>query len=310
VTRRPDLFIIGAAKCGTTSVYEWLKGHPEVFMSPAKEPRYFAPDLHSDHGHDLLYGRDRELYRRLFDGATNEKRLGEASVRYIYSRESPRLLRDFQPEPYIVAMIRDPVDAIYSMHHQRVSEGTEEINDFEEALAAENERRQRPRLTNELPPALTLYRDRGRFGEQLARWFDVFERERIHVIVFEDMIRDPAAEFRRLLQFIEVDPGYQPASFAAYNVSHAPRSRMLRDLLNVRAPRAALRAVLSQPTRDFLRQRLIRPVRRANRRPFKYPPMSAGLRARLEREFEPDVRLTSELLGRDLMALWFGRTST
>src|SRR5690349_24105388 len=83
--RRPDLFIVGAPKTGTTSMYEYLRGHPEVFMSPVKEPLYFAPDLAVESaGHDLRYGRDQERYLALFDEAITQKRLGEASVRYIY----------------------------------------------------------------------------------------------------------------------------------------------------------------------------------------------------------------------------------
>lgn len=312
MTRRPDLFIIGAAKCGTTSVYEYLKGHPEVFMSPAKEPRYFSPDLASDAGHDLLYGRDEARYLALFDEARDEKRLGEASVRYIYSRDAPRLIHEFDPNAYLVAMIRNPVDMVYSMHNQRLSEGAEPIEDFEAALAAEPDRMAGRGIPAGSNPMLSVYRPRARFSEQLPVWFETFGRERVHVIVFEDMVRDPAAEFRRLLEFLQVDPSYQPESFAAHNPSHRPRSLALRALTNSRLPQWIVWTLLPRLIGDRATRGMVRKFRhsRLNRRPAPRQALSPELRARLEQDFAPDVARLSELLGRDLAALWWKRDRT
>lgn len=307
MSRRPDLFIIGAAKCGTTSLYEYLRGHPEIFMSPAKEPRYFAPDLDSGSGHDLRHGRDEQRYLALFEEARDEKRLGEASVRYIYSSKAPRLIREFQPNPYIVAMIRNPVDMMYSMHNQRASEGAEEIADFVQALAAEQDRlagRGVPEGTN---PALTVYRPRARFSEQLPRWFDTFGRERVHVIILEDMVRDPAGTFRNLLEFLDVDPGYQPESFAAYNRSHAPRSRRLRTLTKSRLPQWLVWELLPRVVGDRVTRGSVRAFRHSslNRRAAPRVPLSLELRARLQEEFDPEVVRVGQLLGRDLTDVWW-----
>ncbi len=307
MSKRPDLFIIGAAKCGTTSVYEWLKGHPEVFMSPDKEPRYFAPDLATGSGHDLRYPNDEDRYLALFEGARDEKRLGEASVRYIYSVEAARLIHEFQPNAFIVAMVRNPVETIYSLHNQYVSEGAEEIRDFEQALAAEEGRRQRLSLTS--GASRLLYRHRGRFADQLPRWFDTFGRDRVHVIVFEDMVADPAGTFRLLLQFLQVDPDYQPESFAAYNRSHAPRSRTILTLTRSRPARWFIwkllpRVVGERATRALVRWYWSSPIKK---RAAPRAPLPDELRRRLENEFEPDVARLNELLGRDMGALWWNR---
>lgn len=309
MSRRPDLFIIGAAKCGTTSLYEYLRGHPDVFMSPSKEPRYFAPDLDSGSGHKLRFGKDLDRYLALFEEAGNEIRLGEASVRYIYSQEAPRLIKEFQPDARIVAMIRNPVDTIYSMHNQRVSEGTEEITDFEQALAAEEDRLAGRGLPAGAVPGLSVYRPRARFGEQLPRWFETFGHEQVHVIVFEDMVRDPAAVFRRLLEFLDVDPEYQPESFAAYNRSHAPRSHLLRSLTKARVPQWLVWELLPRLVGDRRTRGMVRAFRHSglNRRAAPRPPLAPGLRRQLEDEFAPDVARLGELLGRDLAALWWKR---
>jgi hypothetical protein len=230
VTRHPNLFIIGAAKCGTTSAYEWLKGHPQVFMSPAKEPRYFAPDLHSGSQHDLLHPHDGDRYLALFADAGDEKWLGEASVRYINSKQAPRLIHEFAPEARIVAMIRNPVDMLHSLHNQRVSEGSEPLVDFAAALAADDDRAAGRRLPPGRSAARAVYRPRARFAELLTPWIELFGRDAVHVIVFEDLVDDPAAVLRRLLGFLEIDADYQPGSYAARNRSHAPRLRLMRGL--------------------------------------------------------------------------------
>jgi len=309
LARRPDLFIIGAAKCGTTSLYEYLRGHPEVYMSPAKEPRYFSRDLVSGSPHDFRYGQDLERYLALFKEARDEKRLGEASVRYIYSEDAPRLIHEFQPRPYIVAMLRNPVDMMYSMHNQRLSEGREEFSDFEQALAAEKDRLEGRGLPSGVAPALTVYRPRARFGEQLPRWFETFGSERMHVIIFEDFVRDPATHFRQLLEFLEVDPSYQPESFSAYNRSHAPRFRFIRQITNARIPQLLVWRLLPAVAGDRVTRSIVRGYRNSplNRRSAPRQPLRPELRRQLELEFADDVARVSELLGRDLAALWWKR---
>lgn len=310
MSRRPDLFIIGAAKCGTTSVYEYLKGHPEIYMSPAKEPRYFAPDLDSGHAHNFHYGVDLERYLSLFDGATNEKRVGEASVRYIYSEDAPRLIHEFEPSARIVAMLRDPVEMIYSLHGQRLSQGSEDIADFETALAAEDERRAGRRVPAGLHPRLSLYRDVARFGEQLDRWFDTFGRDGIHVIILEDFLRDPAGAFRSLLEFLEVDVTYRP-SFARHNVGWAPRSTIVHRLTKARLPQWIAWKLLPAVAGEGRTRRLVRTYQHSQlyRRPRKRQPLRPELRRQLEEDLAPDVARLSELLGRDLAHFWWRQSA-
>lgn len=310
--RRPNLFIIGAAKCGTTSVNAWLRDHPQIYMSPRKEPRFFAPDLLSGPaGKNLRYPQDMERYLALFAGATDELRVGEASPRYIYSRQAPRLVHNFEPEAFIVALVRNPVDMMVSLHAHHVAGGTEPITDFGQALEAENERRtgataapgQRLRATSN--PRLTLYRERARFGAQLKEWLSVFAPERVHVIVFEEMVANPSAVFRQLLDFLRVDPEYQPPGFAAYNPRHTARSTRLRGALMSRAGQLLLWRLLPALTGERGARALRRPFRGLNRRPAERAGPSLALRRSLELELSDDVALLSELVGRDLAGLWW-----
>ncbi len=306
----PNLFIIGAPKSGTTSLYEYLKGHPQVFMSVIKEPCYFAADLAFDHsGNFLVYGRDAKLYDELFADAGNAKLLGEGSTRYLYSHDAPRLIRAASPDARVVAMLRNPVDMIHSLHAHKLAAGTEDITDFEEALAAEADREQGRRLPAHSNPKLATYRDRAKYGEQLPRWFGEFGRDRVRVIIFEDMVRDPDTQYRELLQFLGIDQTYVPDPFIAHNTAHGARSILMRRILNGRLPQWLVWAVLPKLIGDKPTRGLVRRFRHSwlHRKPIVRGRLSPNLRRRLEDDFAPDVARLSSLLGRDMAQLWFGR---
>jgi hypothetical protein len=308
--RVPNLFIVGAPKSGTTSMYEYLRGHPDVFLTEFKEPCYFAPDLALDKsGNFLRYGRDEVRYYDLFSAAGNVKVVGEASTRYLFSSDAPVLIREASPEARIVAMLRNPVDLVHSLHAHKLAAGTEDIVDFEQALAAEDDRHAGRRLPAHSNPRLATYRDRALFGEQVSGWLQTFGRDRVHVIIFEDMASNPAAEFQRLLEFLDIDPDYEPASFSAHNVAHGARSARLRRLLSGRPAQWLGWTALPKIIGDSRTRTLVRRFSqgRLQRRPIERSPISPQLRSRLEQEFAPDVALLSRLLERDMSSFWFGR---
>ena len=311
MARYPDTFIIGAPKSGTTSLYEYLKGHPDVFMPAVKEPTYFAPDLPPNTSeHMLRFGPDHDVYLELFAGAGEARRIGEASVRYMSSRVAPGLIRDFQPRPFIVAALRNPVDMVHSLHAHRVAGGTEDLIDLEAALEAEEDRRAGRRIPPNSNAARSVYTDRARYGEQLERWFNAFGPERIHVIIFEEMVRQPAESFHRLLEFLGVDPNYQPPDFRAHNPRHATRSRLLRSLLHSRPPQWLVWTLMPRVLGEQRTRSLVRSFRhsRLHRRPARHLAMPEHVRRRLESEFAPDVVRLSRLLGRDMGQAWWGRS--
>lgn len=312
VAYTPNLFIIGAPKSGTTSLYEYLKGHPQVFMSVVKEPCYFSADLAFDHsGNFLVYERDAKLYEDLFADAGDAKLLGEGSTRYLYSHDAARLIHAASPDARIVAMLRNPVDMIHSLHAHKLAAGTEDITSFEEALDAEADREEGRRLPAHSNPKLSTYRDRAKFGEQLPRWFDEFGRDRVRVIIFEDMVRDPEGEFRALLEFLGIDPDYVPESFGAHNTAHGARSTLIRRMLNGRFPQWLVWGLLPKLIGDTRTRGLVRRFRHSwfHRKPINRGKISPELRRRLEDDFAPDVARLSALLGRDMGQFWFGRSA-
>jgi Sulfotransferase family len=309
MSRMPDLFIVGAPKCGTTSLYEWLKDHPEIHMSPFKEPCYFARDLALEtSGYYFRYGEDRERYLALFSEAGPAKRLGEASTRYLYSKDAPGLIAAEASDPRIVVMLRNPVDMIASLHAHKLGSGTEDLADLGDALAAEDERREGRRLPGNSNPLLSTYTDRAMFGEQLARWFDVFGRERVRVMIFEDVVRSPEAHFASLLEFLDVDPAYRPATFAAHNPAHGSRGKIAGAIARSRPVQFAMWRLVPLVIGDVRTLELTRRLAQGRlvRRPIAgKAEVPVELRRRLEAKLTPDVERLSGLLHYDLVSRWF-----
>lgn len=299
--RVPDLFIVGAAKSGTTSLYFWLKGHPEIYMSAVKEPNYFAPDLAMADRHTLRHPDDLDEYLGLFAAADDAKRAGEASVRYLYSQVAPSAIAELQPDARIVVALRNPVEMAFSLYLHRRAHASEPLPTFAEAVDADADRQAGRRIPASGNPHLATYLDRAAYGEQLPRWLDQFGPDRVHVIIFEDLVADPATCFRRLLEFAEVDPAYRPDEFRAYNPAHGGRGGQFRRFAGrLWGP---LASVLGEARTRSIGVR----VRRSGifRQKMDRPSLDPALRIQLEGYFAADVARTSELVGRDLATLWF-----
>ena len=289
---RPDFFIVGAPRCGTTAMYEYLRRHPQVFMPEHKEPMYFGLDL------TQLHVRLTEAdYVRLFRGALPGQRVGEASTWYLYSRTAAREIHEFAPSGQIIIMLRNPVDVMYSLHRELVFYRGEVIEDFDAALGAEEDRKRGQRLGPSRRPEALYYRDTVRFTDQVERYFTEFGRPRVKVVIFDDFVRDPGGTYADVLRFLAVDDTFRP-EFERVNESKRPISPALQALV-VRPPRPLDRLI------PFLRRSpLAHQVRSAflsaNSRTSERPPMPSDLRDRLTREFSPEVARLSDLIDRDL----------
>ncbi len=305
---RPNFFIIGAPKSGTTSLYEYLAGHPQVFMAPVKEPFYFCPDVRIGRRPRLEHPADEARYLKLFAAAGGAPRRGEATTRYLVSAAAPELIGKFAPDAQIVVSLREPVAMMQALHSQRVSGGNEDITDFEEALAADDDRRDGRRLPLGSNARGAVYRDNARYGQLLKPWLERFGRDRVHVIILDDLAAQPAATFARLLSFLGVDASYEPPTFAVRNPRHRQR-RAVRAVADSRLGRLVsvrlATAVLGEDRRARLAGRLRRS--RVARRTVAPEPIAAHIRDALQAELAPDVAGLSELIGRDLGQLWFGQ---
>jgi hypothetical protein len=291
----PDFFIVGAPKCGTTSLYTYLESHPGIFMSPVKEPYHFCPDLHIG----LPTIADRERYLDLFRGATAGERAGEASVWYLYSSRAARLIREFNPAARIIIMLRSPADMAYSLYNHYRYSGVEPLASFEEALAAEAERREGRRLPARRDVRETLYyREVARYAPQVKRYLDEFGRDRVHVILFDNLRDRTEAVYRDTLAFLGVESGIVAPDFDVVNEAKRIGVPVLHRLLSRPAPAALKSMVRGWPAG----RRFRRWLRRTNARLGPKVEMAPETRRRLERELRADVEALGDLIGCDLSA--------
>lgn len=295
-------------KAGTTSMHSYLAQHPQIFMSARKELRWsgFTPDLDSGSEADGGYfTRDLDEYLGHFAQATHEQVVGESAHVYLHSTQAAQRIRDFAPEARILIMLRDPVTMVHSRHQQNVWMGRDDITDFATALAAEDDRRAGRRLPPEAPYTRgLLYREACTMTPQVQRYLDVFGRSRVHFALLEDLAVRPLETYRGVLDFLGVDPDFVPSEMSVVNPSSELRSVKLQQT------RARL-APIERTVRRIVPARLFRvlstPLRviwDSNKRQAPRAPMAAELEAELTSYFTPDVASLSELVGRDLSAVW------
>jgi hypothetical protein len=293
--KRPDFFIVGAFKAGTTALYEYLRAHPELFMSVPKEPMYFGQDL------TPRYRRMSETeYLALFKDARDDQHAGEASPWYLYSTSAAREIRNFEPTARAIIMLRNPVDVMYSQHSQLVFNRRENLTDFAQALAAEDDRIAGHRIPAEaIRPEALYYRRSVRFPEQVARYLDVFGHDGVHFIVFDDLVADARAVYSSTLEFLGVDPTIE-VDLAAYNANKRPRSALVQRVIF--APPPALRGVVGRLRKMPLMHRVRDALVSANSTKAARSKMDPKLRRQLTDEFAPQIAQLGALIGRDLSA--------
>ncbi len=198
----PNFFIAGMPRSGTTSLYTLLKQHPQIYLSLYKEPLFFCKDLE----HSPYSITSEEVYRTLFDGAEGYPAVGEGSVWYLTSAVAADEIHRQSPRAKIVAMLRDPVQMLRSLHSLYLRTGNEDIEDFSSALAAETDRREGRRI-----PARCyfkeglLYTETARYYPKLKRFWERFGKEQVHVVMFDDFVADPLRECERIFAFLGVD---------------------------------------------------------------------------------------------------------
>ena len=264
----PNFLIIGAAKAGTTSLYHYLRQHPDVYMSPLKEPQYYADDI-------APAVSTRDEYLRLFDGVTSQTAVGEASPQYLNSPSAPRRIAADLPDVKLIVSLRNPADRAYSYYLGRIRGGHE-----------------RGGVADAMRPG-TYYVETSRYHPGLSRYFEQFDRSRIKVMLFDDLAEDAGAVVRDLYAFLGVDHTFAPDVSVHHNVGTVPRSiglnktlltarRVVRAFLPRRVAATGLVARAQQP--------LLRPAE----------PLPSSLRRQLLDQFSDDIARTSALIGRDL----------
>jgi hypothetical protein len=296
----PNFLVIGAAKCGTDSLNSYLDQHPDIFMSPNKEPMFFVaegvPEIPFC-GPGDRYAIERwncwvntlEEYQSLFEALQSEKAIGEASTWYLYKDRARERIAHYVPDVRLIAILRNPVDRAYSAYNMLQGDGRESIADFDLALDAEDER-----VGKSWEP-MWHYRRVGFYGAQLGRYYETFNREQIHVVLYDDFVARPVEVMQSIFRFLQVDDRFVPDVSERHNVSLVPKNPTYHNLVAGGHPaKRMLKRVLPATVRQRAKAKLLSGTLR---RPT---PLAPETRRRLLEVFRPDVMQLQDLLGRDL----------
>lgn len=307
---KPNFFIVGAAKSGTTSLYEYLRQFPEVFLPDVKEPVYFGNDLEFD---KRLCARktihNREEYLKLYAAAGDYPRRGDATVWYLYSQTAAKEIHEFDPNAKIIILLRNPVDVMHALHSEFLWDCNEDIPDFAEAISAQELRSRGERLgpTTHFPQGL-LYEKVVSYADQVERYFQVFGKDRVHVVLFDDVVKSTADAYRQVADYLGLDPKFQP-EIGLYN---ARKPTQLRRINQFFAARPRLRRllfsnILSQTAKRYAIELVTRLFRSKN---TVKKTMDPQLRCELQSRLRSDVERLGDLLDCDLSHWTEERQST
>jgi len=300
----PNFFIIGAAKAGTTALYDMLAQHPEIYMSQVKEPRFFAtvgePPLYPGPAGDFLrrvtVWRPHE-YAMLFAGVTDQRAIGEASAIYMRLPLAAQRIRQSLPKSRLIAILRQPAERAYSNYTFMRQHGIEPESSFEAALSQEDARAQAGWY-----PGI-YYQKNGYYHAQLTDYYALFPREQIKVVLHEDLRDTPQALLRDLFRFLDVAENFAP-EIRRSNVTLTPKNRRLHQLAT--HPTQVEERAKFLPA--FAQRTLVSGLQRVDSQFNLAPPplLDPETRACLTEEYREDILKLQELIGRDL-SLWLTR---
>lgn len=294
----PNLFLVGAPKCGTTSLYEYLRQHPQIFFPSdkddywrAKEPNHLCPEL------DILpkYSiKSREEYLNLYRGSDPFKWRGDASPYYLASSSSPERIKQLSYDARILIMLRPPVDMMRSYHRDLLRIGLEEREDFFEAIRVGNRKDGIP--VHEAPPGVPGYLDYNlisQFAQQVERYQMHFGKDSTKVVLLEEMASDPESTFKEILEFLEVDASFVP-EFKVHN--ETPRNGPLERSIKFIYRQPVVHHIIGAVIPYRARHKMLSLVRNAEDSRTRLDPRDAQLR----KLHAMNIEHLSRLIGKDL----------
>jgi hypothetical protein len=290
----PNFFIIGAPKCGTTSLTAWLRGHLKIYMSPIKEPHFFSRDI----GNQTI--RTWDDYLKLFVGARSDHlAIGESTTDYLFSKVAvPTIEAEFSGTRYVV-IVRNPVDMAYSLHDHRFHNFDEDQKDFIVAWRLSPERRAGKQVPPRCRDQLLLdYQAYCLLGTQLERLYKVVVRERVLVLLLDDVKENPRREYLKVLDFLGV-PDDGRTEFPIHNPAKEWRNPLWGRALH----RLGKRVARAKHVEGILPKRSLGILRALWNRAIRYRPrlpMPADVHRELLAFYEEDICKLEALLGRDL----------
>jgi len=293
VLEKPNFFIAGTRKCGTTALAEYLRSHPRIVVSTPKEPYFFAEDFPA-----LRMARTEDAYLSLFHGLTRAHiAAGEASAGYLYSQTAFANIKRFNSGAKILFLLRRPDELVHAFHRQAVFDFDDDVRDFESAWRLQEARRRGEHIPARCrTPFFLQYRELGNLGTYVERALALFPRENVKFILLDDLATNPREVYRSVLSFLRV-PDDGRRDFPRVNENRYHRLQWL-GRLNVRPPRPLAGIVRGVKAAVGLAGVPVLDRWTTEKRPR--PPLPPALRKELIDEFRGEVSKLAALLNRDL----------
>lgn len=294
MTRKPNFFILGAAKAGTTSLYDILRQHPQVYFPFAKETAFFNDDGFFSYGLEWYFNT-------YFSGAETFLACGEATPHYLYWAEktAPRIREALGSETVrFIIILREPVSRAYSWYWNMVKEGQEDLG-FEDAIEAEAVRLKKYHEMLYTSGRMTYgYIRGGRYAEQISFFLDLFPRENFLFLLHDDLLNRFDDIANQLKSFLKIDADFVFKPLYS-NQATLSRNLTLQRWLRERG-RSPIKDVIKKILTPKLSYRIKEIALRANQRPFRYPPLSRSIASALKAQFVNDNLRLGKIIGRDL----------
>jgi hypothetical protein len=265
--RLPTFIIAGTPRSGTSSLNHYLRQHPQVFMAPGKELRFF----------NVHYDRGVTWYASCFEGSSGALAVGEATPTYIYDAVALERMASLLPTVKLIVSLRDPVSRTYSAYLNARQRGREPRS-FEDLVEHE--------LT--LPAEDRQYLGRSYYSRHLRRLKETMPEAELHVLVMEQMVEEPERTFRATCRFLDVDPGFRPLDLG----------RVINPYVEFRS--MSLRRIAKRSQSRTVR----RAIDRMNTRNVDFAPLDPRIRSRLVEHYRDEGAAISGYLGFDVDRWW------
>jgi hypothetical protein len=292
---KPNFFIVGAPKCGTTSLISYLLDHPKIYAPGTWELNYLNSDL--TWVSDPPVTSDEE-YLSHFEDTDKYDCIGEKSAFYLYSKNAPHRIHKISPHPKIICMLRDPVEAMWSLYRYHIRALRENIGNFGEAINAQESRKEGDRIPREANFVEELYyKEIYKYPEQINRYIRVFGKETVKFIVFDDFVSNTNRVYRQVLEFLGTDP----ISLSSYETKNENTETIGLGMRRFLERHSVLRRIV----RTIFPHKLKQSIKKATAALTKEgasqgASMDPALRAELNEEFRPVAEQTERLIGQDL----------
>lgn len=304
----PNFFVVGAAKSGTTSLYEYMKMHPQIYMAPIKETHHFSTDIDNtkfrpnyarslnkdltrfletdmEEGIFHAFVKDREQYIKLFRNVKNEKAIGEITNSYLYSKEAARNIHSTFPDAKVIMMLRNPIDRAFSHYLMDLRIGYETA-DFMTAVKKDMARDPKGwGISN-------LYIEIGMYAEQVKRFVEVIPEQQRRIYIFDDFKKDAGAVVKDMFSFLGVEADVDIDFSQKFNPSFIPKNKLIGKLNTQKKVKDWLKGVLPKSVKSKFKKTFYTDK--------DLPRITAEEKRFLAGIFRDDVMKLGKLLNRDL----------